>query len=281
MLAAGVFLLVGCGSGSSGGTAAAPSATSRLTATVGATTPATGAVATAGSPATSRSETGLSSGSPTDRVAPGSASGVGGRSLTTVDLLPPPTDGRFHSTIEPVPLNVMDRSTWSILCPVALDDLRYLTVSFRGFDGHAHTGELLVNRAYATDVVTVFRQLFAAGWPIEEMRIVTAGDFVDPNAADADNTSAFACRPVTGQKTAWSLHAYGLAIDLNPLQNPYVSGRTLIPSQARAYVARNRRSAGMNTPGSLPVRSFRAIGWGWGGTYTSKKDYMHFSSTGG
>jgi hypothetical protein len=86
---------------------------------------------------------------------------------------------------------------------------------------------------------------------------------------------------VTGSKTAWSEHAYGLAIDLNPFQNPYLSGRTIIPGQAGAYRERTPARAGMNTPGSLPVRAFRSIGWEWGGTYTSKKDYMHFSATGG
>jgi hypothetical protein len=198
-----------------------------------------------------------------------------------VDLLAPPTDGRFHSLIEPVPLDVLDRSTWSVGCPVSFVDLRYVTVSFKGFDGLAHTGELLVHRSAAANVVKVFEQLYAAGWPIQEMRIVTASDFTSPSAADSNNTSAFACRPVTGAKTTWSQHAFGLAIDLDPLLNPYVSGKTIIPRQGSAYLTRRRGTVGMNTPGSLPVRAFTAIGWGWGGTYTSKKDYMHFSLTGG
>ena len=203
------------------------------------------------------------------------------RRIITTDLLPPPADGKFHATISTVPLAVLDRSTWSALCPVSVDQLRYLNVSFRGFDGRAHTGELLVNRSAASKIVTVFRKLFQANWPIEQMRVVTEADFYAPATGDGNNTSAFACRPVTGTKTTWSLHAYGLAVDVNPFHNPYISGRTLVPQLAKAYLNRHRGLPGMNTATSVPVRAFRSIGWGWGGNYHSKKDYMHFSSTGG
>jgi hypothetical protein len=202
------------------------------------------------------------------------------RRIITKDLLPPPTDGQFHSKIEAVPLAVLDRSTWSVLCPVTPDQLRYVTVSFRGFDGLPHTGELLVNRSVASDVVTVFKKLFAAGWPIEEMRIVTEAELYAPPTGDGNNTSAFACRAVTGGTTTWSMHAYGKAIDVNPFLNPYISGRTIIPELAKAYLNRNRGLTGMNTSNSVPVKAFRSIGWGWGGNYRSKKDWMHFSTTG-
>ena len=81
--------------------------------------------------------------------------------------------------------------------------------------------------------------------------------------------------------TAWSQHAYGLAVDLNPFQNPYVNGGVVLPELARIYTRRDRVVHGMNTPASLPVRAFRSVGWGWGGDYRSKKDWMHFSATGG
>ena len=202
------------------------------------------------------------------------------RKIITTDLLPPPSDGRFHSTISAVPLAVLDRSTWSVGCPVTLAQLRYVTVSFRGFDGAAHTGELLVNTKVAKDVVRVFGKLFAADWPIEQMRIVTGNDLSAPATGDGNNTSAFTCRPVTGNKATWSMHAYGLAIDVNPFHNPYISGRTVIPELATSYLDRTPWRTGMNTPGSVPVKAFASIGWGWGGNYTSKKDWMHFSSTG-
>jgi len=199
----------------------------------------------------------------------------------TADRLAPPADGKFHSTVQPVPLDVLDRSSWAFACPVSPDELRYVTVSFRDFDGRAHTGEMLVHRSAASGMVSVFRKLFAADWPIQGMRIVTANDLNGSGDGDDNNTSVFTCRAVTGSKTAWSEHAYGLAIDLNPFQNPYLSGSTIIPGGAGAYRDRKQQRPGMNLAGSLPVRAFREIGWKWGGDYTSKKDYMHFSANGG
>ena len=201
------------------------------------------------------------------------------RRIITTDVLPPPTGGRFASRITAVPKAVVARSTWSSACPVKLSDLRYATASFVGFDGRAHTGELLLNRAVADDVVGVFRTLFAAGWPIEEMRITSPAELTAPPTGDGNNSSAFACRPVRGA-TVWSQHAYGLAVDVNPFQNPYVKGSTVLPELAKSYTDRGRGRPGMNIPNSAPVRAFHSIGWGWGGEYTSKKDWMHFSATG-
>jgi hypothetical protein len=201
------------------------------------------------------------------------------RRIITKDLLPPPADGRFRSRITAVPAEVARRSTWSARCPVALRELRYVTVSFLGFDGRAHTGELLLNRTVAADVVTVFRRLYTVGWPIEEMRITSPADLTAKPTGDGNDTSAFVCRPVRGASN-WSQHAYGLAIDVNPFHNPYLDDGTVLPELATFYTDRDRGLAGMITPGSPPVTAFRSIGWGWGGDYSSKKDWMHFSSTG-
>ncbi|WP_246277601.1 M15 family metallopeptidase [Phytohabitans rumicis] len=198
----------------------------------------------------------------------------------TVDDLPPPPDGRFHATVQAVPAGVLARSSWTKGCPVAAADLRYLTVGFRGFDGRAHTGELLVNRRAADDLVTVFRQLFAADFPIERMRISSLAELNAPPTGDGNTTEAFACRPVRGS-TVWSQHAYGLAVDLNPFQNPYHKGRVVLPELATAYLDRADVRPGMVRPGGPAVRAFAAIGWPWGGNYRSLKDYMHFSATGG
>jgi hypothetical protein len=212
-------------------------------------------------------------------VAAGTPKELQNRRIITVDLLPPPADGAFHSRITTVPADVVKRSSWSASCPVSLGRLRYVNVGFIGFDGRAHTGELLVNRSVASDVVKVFHQLFAARWPIEEMRITSNADLAAPPTGDGNDTSAFACRPVRGQ-TVWSQHAYGLAIDVDPFDNPYVDGRTVLPELARYYTDRHRKLPGVITPGSVPLRAFGAVGWGWGGSYRSKKDWMHFSSTG-
>ena len=104
-------------------------------------------------------------------------------------------------------------------------------------------------------------------------------DLHAPPTGDGNVTGAFACRPARGS-TAWSQHAYGLAIDLDPFQNPYVAGRRVLPELATAYTRRDWDWPGIIRPGSVPVKAFAAVGWGWGGNYRSKKDYMHFSSTG-
>ena len=129
------------------------------------------------------------------------------RSITTVDDLPPPTDGGFHSMIQAVPASVLARSTWASGCPVTATDLRYVTVSFRGFNGLAHTGELLVNARAADALVTVFGKLFVEGYPIERMRVTRGAELNATPTGDSNTTAAFACRPVRGQ-TAWSQHAY-------------------------------------------------------------------------
>jgi len=202
------------------------------------------------------------------------------RSIITVDELPPPADGGFHSTIRAVPADVLARSTWSSRCPVKAADLRYVTVSFRGFDGLAHTGELLVHARAAKALVTVFGKLFAAGYPIERMRVTSAAELNAPPTGDTNTTSAYACRPVRGKK-AWSQHAYGLAVDVDPFQNPYHKGKVVLPELATSYLDRGDVRAGMIRPGGPVVRAFASVGWKWGGAYHSLKDYMHFSANGG
>jgi len=202
------------------------------------------------------------------------------RSIITVDDLPPPSDDRFHATVRAVPAGVLARSSWTKACPVVAADLRYLMVSFRGFDGRAHTGELLVNRRAADDLVAVFRQLFAADFPIERMRISSRAELNAPPTGDGNTTEAFACRPVRGSKS-WSQHAYGLAVDVNPFQNPYRKGKVVLPELATAYLDRAKARPGVVRAGGVVVRAFAAIGWPWGGDYRSLKDYMHFSASGG
>jgi D-alanyl-D-alanine carboxypeptidase len=202
------------------------------------------------------------------------------RSIITVDDLPPPADGDFHSTIVAAPASVLARSTWTSSCPVAASDLRYVTVSFRGFDGLAHTGELLVNARAANAMVTVFGKLFAEGYPIEQMRVTSAAELNAPPTGDGNTTADFACRPVRGQ-TVWSQHAYGLAVDVNPFQNPYHRGDVVLPELASSYLDRADVRAGMILPGGPVVRAFASVGWQWGGDYRNLKDFMHFSANGG
>jgi hypothetical protein len=139
---------------------------------------------------------------------------------------------------------------------------------------------LIVNRSVAKQVVGVFRKLYRAGFPIRRMRLVDAYGGSDFRSIEADNTSAFNCRAATGSSN-WSNHAYGLAIDINPIENPYVTASGSVAHRAsRPYLNRSRIRRGMAYPSGELVRTFRSIGWGWGGYWSGAKDYQHFSANG-
>lgn len=198
------------------------------------------------------------------------------RRFTSADILPPPPDGEFRSSIGAVTPEVAARSTWNEECPVPLEDLAYLTVTFVGFDQRPHTGELIVNAAAADDMVEVFHALFEERFPIEQVAITTLDDLDAEPTGDTNVTTAFVCRPVTGG-SGWSEHAYGLAIDVNPFHNPYLRGDTVLPELAGDYLDRRRDLPGMITEGDAVTRAFDAIGWEWGGRWSSLKDWQHFS----
>nr|WP_246283642.1 M15 family metallopeptidase [Nocardioides perillae] len=203
-------------------------------------------------------------------------------------VAPLPGDGYAARVVAPAPDRVVDRSTWEPGCPVARDDLAWLRVVHRGFDGGRHTGELLVHRDVATDLRQVFRDLWRADFPLERVSITDRAALDAPPTGDGNDTGAFVCRPVTGGG-GFSQHAYGLAVDLNPFQNPYLrvretaSGteRIVLPELASAYLDRDRRAPGMVRAGGPVVRAFARIGWSWGGDYRTLRDWQHFSLTGG
>ncbi len=203
------------------------------------------------------------------------------RRMPTVDLLPVPPGGRFGSRVGRVTPAIRRRMgrTWSPRCPVRLRDLRYVTVSFWGFDHRPHTGELVVNARAAGDLVRVFRRLYRARFPIEEMRLPTTRDLEAPPTGDGNDTAALVCR-ATRTTTTWSAHAYGLAIDVNPFMNPYHKGDLVLPELASAYLDRSWRRPGMILRGGVVTRAFAAVGWTWGGDYSALKDRMHFSANG-
>lgn len=170
--------------------------------------------------------------------------------------------------------------SWHRGCPVALADLRLLALTYHGFDGKPHTGRLIVHREVAETIVGVFRRLYAERFPIRRMRPVEAYGGDDFRSIEADNTSAFNCRRVDGT-SRWSNHAYGRAIDVNPIENPYVTSRgTTSHPASRRYLDRQSGRAGMATRDSELVRAFRGVGWGWGGDWRGTRDYQHFSANG-
>lgn len=185
----------------------------------------------------------------------------------------------FRGVIAPISAALARRMTgvsWRAGCPVGLSDLRAVKVSFWGFDDSGHTGTLIVHRRVAPQVVRVMSRLFAARFPIRRMVPVDVYGGDDFRSIEADNTSAFNCRAATGT-SHWSEHAYGRAIDLDPLENPYESGGRTSHAASRRYLDRSLRLPGMIHAGDVVVRAFAAEGWGWGGAWKGVRDYQHFS----
>ena len=164
-------------------------------------------------------------------------------------------------------------------CPVRPSQLRRVEVAHWDFRGRRRIGSIVVRDSAARGVLAVFRKLYAARFPIRRLRPVEAYRGSDDASMAADNTSGFNCRYVEGT-SRWSQHAYGTAIDLNPVENPYVQSGRVSPPAGRRYLDRTNRRAGMVVSNDVVVRAFAAIGWRWGGYWTSAKDYQHFSATG-
>jgi D-alanyl-D-alanine carboxypeptidase-like protein len=185
----------------------------------------------------------------------------------------------------PVRSEVQARA-WHPGCPVPLSDLRLLTVTYWGFDRRPHRGQLVVNKAAAGPLAKVFRQLYALRFQIRHMHLSNAYGPPKSRPKDNDISGSFECRqavpsPCTGGTASghWSMHAYGLAVDINPRENPYVGCGATYNETSRVYLDRSRLRPGMVTP--AVVRAFASVGWGWGGSWSGDtKDYMHFSSTG-
>jgi D-alanyl-D-alanine carboxypeptidase len=191
---------------------------------------------------------------------------------------------RFHGRIERIDTALRTRMSgvsWHRGCPVGFADLRLLTVRHWGFDRRPHRGRLAIHRDQARGMLRAMRSLYRLRFPIRRMRLVDAYGADDRRSMAADNTSAFNCRFVAGSAGVWSEHAYGRAIDVNPVENPYVteSGFVSPPAGAR-YAERSRHARGMIHRHGPVVEAFASVGWKWGGNWPWPRDYQHFSSTG-
>ncbi|HET6996966.1 MAG TPA: M15 family metallopeptidase [Solirubrobacterales bacterium] len=182
--------------------------------------------------------------------------------------------------IDPTLRQRMTGVSWHPGCPVGFAGLRLLTVTHWGFDGRVHRGRLVVNRDQAAGMLRVMRSLYRLRYPIRRMRLVDAYGGDDHRSMDADNTSAFNCRVVAGSPGVWSEHAYGRAIDVNPIENPYVTESGYVSPPAGAPFAERAHAKGVIHSGGPVVAAFEAIGWEWGGNWSWPKDYQHFSATG-
>jgi len=190
---------------------------------------------------------------------------------------------RFEGRSEPIRGKVEERivgSSWHPGCPVALSKLRLLELTHWGFDGEVHRGRLVVHAGHDQEILAVMKRLFAKRFPIRRIELVDRYGADDHRSMNADNTSAFNCRFAAGTER-WSMHAYGLAIDINPIENPYVSGSHVSPPAGAEFADRSRDAEGMIHAGDVVVRAFeRKAGWEWGGLWSSPVDYQHFSSSG-
>ena len=170
--------------------------------------------------------------------------------------------------------------SWRPGCPVHINDLRLIRTTFWDFGGRRQTGSIVVHRVEAGEIVRVFRSLYRHRFKIRRMHLIDRYDGSDHASMDADNTSGFNCRYVNGT-TTWSQHAYGKAIDVNPVENPYVTASGHVSPPAGApYANRSRDAKGMIHRGDHAYRAFAQEDWKWGGNWSGTKDYQHFSRNG-
>ena len=174
----------------------------------------------------------------------------------------------------------MTGSSWRPGCPVDREDLRLIRATHWDWGGHKDLGSIVVHEKEAGEIVRVFRSLFRQRFPIRRMELIDRFGADDHRSMNADNTSGFNCRYVNGT-TTWSQHAYGRAIDLNPIENPYVTPSGFVsPPAGEPYADRSRDSKGMVHRGDAAYRAFSQEGWKWGGNWSGSKDYQHFSENG-
>lgn len=173
----------------------------------------------------------------------------------------------------------MRGASWRRGCPVPRRDLALVRLAYVDFDGESRRGRMVVHHDVGADVLRVFRLLYRAEFPIERVALLERYGGSERLALRHNVTSAFNCRQTTGG-SSWSQHAYGLAVDINPDQNPYVKGDTVLPKAGRRYLDRDRVRKGMIVRPGPVTRAFRRIGWYWGGDWSSLDDWMHFSATG-
>ncbi len=186
---------------------------------------------------------------------------------------------KFESRITSIPLatqKIMKKYTWKLGCPVPLNDLREIRLSFWGFDQKAHQGILIVNKMLAAEVVSIFKAAYYHRFPIERMEPMDNFKGNDDAAMEVNNTSAFNCRAVTGKPGVFSQHSYGGAIDINTLINPYVKGEKILPLSGKKYADRTKSYPGKITKDSFIYNEFIKHGWEWGGDWINLQDYQHF-----
>ena len=181
----------------------------------------------------------------------------------TASAIPPSVEKRMHGVSYPEGAGIR------------LEDLRYLRLSYVDFDGKEQVGELVCNKAIADDLLSIFKALHAARYPIRSIRLIDDFGGKDEASMEADNTSCFNYRRIAGMKRL-SKHALGLAVDVNPLENPYVRPSGAKPAGSAPYADRTKAFPHKIDRNDLCYKLFREHGFAWGGAWRSVKDYQHF-----
>ena len=188
------------------------------------------------------------------------------------------------TTITPaIKERMIQGNSWHKGCPAGLQDLRYLRIKYLNFEGETKLGEMIVHKKVADEVVDIFHELYNIGYPIHKMKLVSDYKGNDWQSIEADNTSAFNCRNATGSKK-WSKHSYGKAIDINPIENPYISKSGRISHTASLKYRRREHQKNIHPENwalllknDEVTKTFKRYGWKWGGDWRGVKDYQHFS----
>lgn len=158
---------------------------------------------------------------------------------------------------------------------VSFEELRYLTVFHYDYQGHIQKGELVCNKVIAKDLLLIFRALFSKAYPINSIHLVDDFNASDEASMQANNTSCFNYRTVA-HSNKLSKHALGMAVDINPLENPYIKGSFIQPSTATDYVDRSKDFPHKIDENDFCKKVFESFGFQWGGHWRSLKDYQHF-----
>ena len=206
--------------------------------------------------------------------------------LSTIATANPPPESEttmaYTHQIEPISEDLRSKMigrTWQDGCPVAIDDLSLLTLAYWGEDNATHQGQIIVHSTQAEAVVRIFNVLYDTHFPLTSMKLMWEFEGSDDASMNANNTSGFNCRRIKNT-TKWSNHSYGMAIDINPLWNPWVRGNIVDPPAGKDYVDRSIDKPGVIKSGDAVVTAFAQEGWKWGGYWKNTKDYQHFSANG-
>lgn len=188
-------------------------------------------------------------------------------------------EGFSYSPIPDAIFEIMKGKSFKTDCTIPREELSYLRVRYVDLQGKTQDGEMVVNRRIAETVLSIFQELYAAKYPIEKIRLIDHYDADDERSMTDNNSSSFNFRFIS-HTTKVSKHGMGVAIDINPLYNPYVKyvdGRLLIePAAGAPYVDRSRDFPMKIDEDDLAFRLFTRYGFEWGGSWEDRKDYQHF-----